>query len=258
MQGYALIYLQKCDIILHMKGDERMYFEKDKQLDTKSIVDEIEKAVYAEMKPLGFKKYGRTLHRFVDGDISQVISFQIGCPPKGIYDVLWVHIGIRVPECQLRSFEPETDLKKYYPEHWCNMRSCLREIEGKKEDYYDLHDSIQEITSDVLRQIKDNVIPVFNVLNSRFAILDNRRSYPHLDTMNRHLILLEEAMIWGRMGNLQKAEEAFNQYYDSKAQEYKGHEGWKSYGYLRVHLDYLEELADKLRIEIKRSAYAGG
>lgn len=229
-----------------------MYFEKDKQLDTKSIVDEIEKAVYAEVKTLGFKKHGRTLHRFVDDDISQVINFQVGCLPKGIYDVLWVNIGIRVPECELRSFNPEDNTKKYYPEHWCNMRSRLREIEGKKEDYYDLHASIQEIKSDILRQIKDYVIPAFNVLNSRFAILENRRNYPRLDTMNRHLILLEEAMIWGRMGNMQKAKEAFNQYYDSNAQEYKGHEGLKSYGYLRAHLNYLEELADKLHIEIKR------
>ncbi len=53
-------------------------------------------------------------------------------------------------------------------------------------------------------------------------------------------------MIWGRMGDLQKAEEAFNQYYDSKAQEYKGHEGWKSYRYLKGHLEYLSELADQL------------
>ena len=227
-----------------------MYFEKDKELDTKFIVDEIEKAVYAEVKVLGFKKYGRTLHRFVDGDISQVINFQTGCPSKGIYDVLWVNIGIRVPECELRSFVPEDNTKKYYPEPRCNMRSCLREIEEKKEDYYDLHASIQEIKSDILRQIKDYVIPAFNVLNNRLAILENRRNYPCLDTMNRHLILLEEAMIWGRMGNLQKAEEAFNQYYDSKAQEYKGHEGWKSYGYLRAHLDYLSELAEKLHINI--------
>lgn len=236
--------------IMHMKGDECMYFEKDKCLDTKPIVDEIEKAVYTELKPLGFKKHGRTLHRFVDGDISQVINFKIGCPPKGIYDVLWVNIGIRVPECELRSFVPEDTVKKYYNEYECNIRSCLREIEGKKDDYYDLHDSIQKIKSDILRQIKDYVIPVFNVLNSRFAILDNRRSYPHLDTMNRHLTLLEEAMIWGRLGNVQKAEEAFNQYYDSKAQEYKGHEGWKSYSYLKAHLSYLEKLADKLHIRI--------
>ena len=227
-----------------------MYFEKDKQLDTKPIVDEIEKAVYAEVKPLGFRKHGRTLHRFVDGDISQVINFQTGCPSKSVYDVLWVHIGIRVPECELRSFEPEDPLKKYYPEHWCNMRSCLREIEGQKESYYDLHNPVQEMTSDIIRQIKDYVIPAFNTLNSRSAILENRKIFPHLDALNRRLTLLEEAMIWGRMGNLRKAEEAFNQYYDSKALEYKGHEGWKSYGYLRAHLDYLAELADKLHLKI--------
>lgn len=73
-----------------------MYYEKDKELDTKAIVNAIEKAVYAEVKPLGFRKYGRTLHRFVDEDISQVINFQNGCPAKGVYDVLWVNIGIRV------------------------------------------------------------------------------------------------------------------------------------------------------------------
>ena len=71
-----------------------------------------------------------------------------------------------------------------------------------------------------------------------------------IDAFNGHLILLEEAMIYGRAGDMQRAEEAFNQYYDSKAQEYRGHEGWKSYGYLRAHLNYLAELADKLRLKI--------
>ena len=112
-----------------------MYYEKDKQLDTKTIVDSIEKAVYAEVKPLGFKKHGRTLHRFVDGDISQVINFQVGCPPKGVYDVLWVNIGIRVPECFLRSFSPEERLEKYYHEYHCNIRCRLKEIEGQNEDW---------------------------------------------------------------------------------------------------------------------------
>ena len=83
-----------------------MYFEKDKQLDTKSIVDAIEKAVYAEVKSLGFKKHGRTLHRFVDGDISQVINFQVGCPSKSIYDILSVNIGIRVPDVSFGALLP--------------------------------------------------------------------------------------------------------------------------------------------------------
>ena len=227
-----------------------MYFEKDKQLDTKSIVDAIEKAVYAEVKPLGFKKHGRTLHRFVDGDISQVINFQVGCPSKSVYDVLWVHIGIRVPECEIRSFAPEESLKSYYHEYDCNIRCSFREIEGLKEDYYDLHNSVREITDDILRQLRDIVIPAFLALDSRPAILENRRHYRQIDAFNHRLILLEEAMIYGRAGDLQRAEQAFNQYYDSKAQEYRGHEGWKSYGYLRAHLNYLAELADKLRLKI--------
>ena len=65
-----------------------------------------------------------------------------------------------------------------------------------------------------------------------------------------HLILLEEAMIFGRAGDLQRAEQAFNQYYDSCAQEYRGHEGWKSYQYLRAHLNYLAELAEALHFQI--------
>lgn len=51
--------------------------------------------VYNHLKTLGFRKFGRTLHRFVEGDISQVIHFQNGCHTKGTYDVLWVNLGIR-------------------------------------------------------------------------------------------------------------------------------------------------------------------
>ena len=67
---------------------------------TTSAVDVIEKIVYDFVKPLGFRRFGRTLHRFVEGDISQVIHFQNGCPQKGIPGLLWVNLGIRVPECQ--------------------------------------------------------------------------------------------------------------------------------------------------------------
>ncbi|MBQ8447890.1 MAG: DUF4304 domain-containing protein [Clostridia bacterium] len=228
-----------------------MAFEKDKQLDTKKIVDAIENAVYAEVKPLGFKKHGRTLHRFVGEDISQVINFQTGCPPKGVYDVLWVNIGIRVPECMLRSFACEESAKKYYHEYECNIRARLGEVEGGEEKAYDLHLSEEEILSDILRQIKDYVIPCFSVLESREAILEKRRYYPNMDVMNHRLILLENAMIYGRMGKAEEAQRTFNEYYNSKAGEYKGHEGQKSHQYIKSHMEYLEELAKSLGIEIR-------
>lgn len=227
-----------------------MFGVKDQNLDTKKIVDEIEKAVYAEVKPLGFRKHGRTLHRFVDGDISQVINFQNGCAPKGYYDVLWVNVGIRIPECMLRAFAPEAEIKKYYHEYDCNMRARLGEVEGKKEREYDLHDPVEEITSDIIRQIRSYVIPAFNVLNSRTAILADRKDPMCHCGLTRRLTLLEESMIYGRMGEMQKAEELFNRYYDSVLKEYKEHEGWKSYRHKRGHLEYLGELASELNIKI--------
>ena len=81
-------------------------FGKNNLSSTESV-DIIEKIVYEYLKPLGFRKHGRTLHRFVDTDISQVVNFQNGCPSKGVYDILWVNIGIRVPECVERKFSIE-------------------------------------------------------------------------------------------------------------------------------------------------------
>ena len=214
------------------------------------VLDKIENAVYEELKPHGFRRFGRTLHRFVSGDISQVIDFQQGEVRHGENHLLYVNVGIRVPECEARSFAAELEQKKYYHEYDCNIRCCLKEIEGQKEDWYDLHDPVQEITNDILRQLRDIVIPAFLALDSRPAILENRRHYRQIDAFNGHLILLEEAMIFGRAGDLQRAEQAFNQYYDSCAQEYRGHEGWRSYQYLRAHLNYLAELAETLDIPI--------
>ena len=97
-------------------------FGKNNLSSTESV-DIIEKIVYEYLKPLGFRKHGRTLHRFVDTDISQVVNFQNGCPSKGVYDILWVNLGIRVPECVERKFSIEKPLKKYYHEYECNIRT---------------------------------------------------------------------------------------------------------------------------------------
>lgn len=68
----------------------------------KNKVDEIENAVYNELKQFGFRKHGRTLHRFVSDDISQVIHFQVG--RNNLSGKMCVNIGIRIPERVERSF----------------------------------------------------------------------------------------------------------------------------------------------------------
>ncbi len=213
-----------------------------KKIDVTKCIDNIENTVYAQLKKFGFKKHGRTLHRFVSEDISQVINFQCGQAYRNETHLMWVNIGIRVPESIERTFKT-TNSKKYYHEYDCNIRTRLGAVksrDGNKETTYDLRKNTDQIASCIVKEIMDDVLPVFEVLSSREAILAHRRDYPWFDTLNSHLIVLEEAMIYGHLGNKQKARELFEVYYEhvvSRKCEDKHIEG---------HLQYLDTLKDSL------------
>lgn len=248
--------------------------KKKAEINTTKTVDEIESAVYAHIKPYGFKKHGRTLHRFVSHDISQVIHFQSGMPTHGMGGLLCVNLGIRIPECTDRSFHPQGEMKKYYHEYECTIRSRLGIVSGKKETWYDLRKRTDKIVKSIVDEIDQYVLPAYEVLNSRDAILAHRKDYPLLDNMNS-LILLDECMIYGHLGNIEKARESFDAYYETAVSEYndKIANGRKHYlkkgerivfmgqditaekdGYVTLygashgHIDYLDELAASIGI----------
>ncbi len=137
------------------------------------------------------------------------------------------------------------------------------------------------IAADIIERIKKYVIPVFDVLNSRKSILLYRANYPSFDQLGNHLITLEEAIIYGRSGDIEKASELFNKYYQNVLSKYKVdlengketylHKGERMVyrntktgktetiiadkdGYVvtncanRCHIDYLETLATQLGI----------
>ena len=107
--------------------------------------------------------------------------------------------------------------------------------------------AIEPIVEDILRQLRDVVLPVFEILSSRESILDHRREFPNFDLLNDHLILLEEAMIYGRRGDLKQAEESFDWYYRLFA---SGQLVQKDYRTIENHLKYLNELAGILGLPI--------
>lgn len=118
-----------------------------------------------------------------------------------------------------RTFHPVIN-KKYYHEYECNIRSRLGTVSGKNETWFDLKKSTNKITTKIIEETVDKVIPVFNILCDRQAILEHRKEYPLFDTMNRQMISLDEAMIYGRLGNMNKAKMLFEEYYQSAVDEY--------------------------------------
>jgi hypothetical protein len=236
-------------------------------------LDQIEAGVYGELKKQGFRKSGRTLHRFVSGDISQVVNFQCGQSYRDETHLMWVNLGIRVPECCEESFFPAGPLKKCYQEYECNIRSRLGSIDQSAERCFDLNEGPEKILPDILRDLTEKVLPVFDLLSSREAILAHRREYPSFDILRRHLVLLDEAMIYGHLGELEKAKERFDTYYRGALETFLDQEtngrqvylqkgqrlvtgrqditaekdGYVTvYGGNRGHMEYLDRLAAKL------------
>lgn len=186
--------------------------------DAKQVLDEIESDVYAHLKPLGFRRFGRTLHRFVSGDLSQVVSFQVRREMLEPSDKFCVNLGIRIPECAERKFLPVNE-KKYYSEAECTLRSRLGTVSGSGEVWFSITENTEAITKRIIEELDRYVLPVFDVLCSREAILARRRDYPQMDTLNNRLISLEECFIYGHLGNMEKAKERFDVYYQSKVDE---------------------------------------
>lgn len=236
-----------------------MFFER-KKINATEVVDEIQKIVGEKiLKPAGFKKFGRTYNRVVDGDIVQVINFQNGCPAKGVTGVLWINIGIRVPEREERKFIIEKPLKRYYKEYECDIRTTLGEV-SKGTMEYNLRKEPQKIAADIIEKIQKYVFPMFDALDTRDKIIENEEKYDYC-TMFAHLKDLHNVMIYGRRGEMEKATQLFKKYYEAEVDEFlkdKEINGEKIDGAIVYykpnsgHIEYLNNLADELGIEIEK------
>ena len=227
------------------------------QPDTTAALDQIEGLVYEYLKPLGFRKFGRTLHRFVSEDISQVVNFQSGYPADGMGGSFCVNLGIRIPECVERELQPSKPQKKYYREYDCNIRSRLGTHIKQGDVWYDLKNKPETIADDIVIKLQRYVIPVFDDLNSREAILRNRRKYKDLDDLFSNSILVDEAFIYGHLGKMDEAKRCFEEHYQQSLVEYEnaklhGRKTWLNKGEM---LMYMDQNGETQTIKAQKSGY---
>lgn len=195
-------------------------------LDVPKTLNRIQRALQAELKPLGFAKHGRTHHRFVDGDISQVINFQCGQSIYGRSHLVEVNVAIRVPEVVLGGFHGDAELKKYYKEYECNLRTCIGILDEAADVFsayteherrvYDLSGNVDELIEDLLHRVRTEVLPFFERYGSRDAILKDLREQPKSPLRTSGVEYFGDfdmAMIYGRQGDMERAYEAYNVYF---------------------------------------------
>lgn len=250
-----------------------LFKKKNHNVDATTVLDQIESIVYAQLKPLGFRKHGRTLHRFVSGDISQVIDFQYH------YYNFYVNAGIRIPECEIRTFTVPVNDKKYYCLENCQITTRLGCFRRQKKNCFSLNNDPSKNAKTICDEITKWILPMFDALNSREQILAHRKDYSHFD-FNFFQCALDEVFIYGCRGDIETAKAQFNTYYQRglaiyEREQANGHLVWLRTGesitardksgeirtfiarfprYVRIyspndiHLKHLDALAQKLGI----------
>ncbi len=218
-------------------------------------LDQIENAIYKELKEYGFRKHGRTLCRFVgpEADIAQIITFQLGQAYRDETNLLTVQLGLRIPEVFERDFTRPIEKKKRYRAHEATMGVSLGRLDGNEEREFNLLvENLKDVEREILDDLVGKALPIFDVLNSRESILTRRREFPNFDVGGRPGKSFEEAFVYGRLGDMERANKAFAEYYDNLiGQRDAAPDKGEYMGYERFR-EFKEEIAKKNGLVIPR------
>lgn len=211
--------------------------------DFKTQLDIVEKEVYAKLKPIGFKKNGRTFNKRLDDGIIQVINFQSGQYPIGqsyeisglrenLYGKFVVNLGVCIES--LYRFQLSTENKKYYKEQECQIRGRLGTLLTGQDYWWTITDDNKKITEEIIAGLETKGFEWFAGLETKEKIISNNGHFSYRSSPRAKL---DTALIvW--FDDKEKGSELFKEYYNSIQPVNSPHK------------DYVRKLAIELKIEL--------
>jgi hypothetical protein len=212
------------------------------KIDYKTSLDQIEKSTFTTLKPLGFKKKGRTFNNEIGNEIFQVINFQAGPYPIGsnyivpglrenLYGKFTVNLGVCVNS--LYNLSHPSRNKTFYKEYECQIRIRLGQLLKGQDYWWTIGNGIDDITE----EIKNGILTVgnkwFEGVDSKEKIAENLGAPPYNFTPRAKL---DAALIvW--LNDKERGAELFNSYLAAIPNSKNGHK------------EYVERLAKELGIK---------
>ncbi|MBS1652966.1 MAG: DUF4304 domain-containing protein [Bacteroidetes bacterium] len=211
--------------------------------DFKTQLDIVEKDVFAKLKPLGFKKNGRTFNRRLDDGIIQVINFQSGQYPIGqgyeipglrenLYGKFVVNLGVCIES--LYKFQSPTENKKYYKEYDCQIRDRLGTLVTGQDYWWTITNDNRKITEEIIEGLETKGFEWFSGIDTKEKIISNNGYLPYDATPRANLDIA--LIVW--FDDKIKGSELFKEYYHN-IQPSKS-----------SHIEYVRDLAKELKIEL--------
>lgn len=222
------------------KKPERKTLPNKDQL--KTHLDNIQKEIHLFLKPLGFKKKGRTFNRQTEEGIYQVINIQSGryefgdkyvIPGlrKNYYGKFTVNLGIMIRE--IYELDSHNKPKDIYQDYNCQIRERLAHLTIKQDHWWTISGDSNKTVKEVIDGLNSHGLDWLDNFDNRDKICKNLGTYEGGSPRAK----LDVALIELHRDRT-KAEKLFQEYYDNI--EIKN-----------GHKEYVKALADRLGINLK-------
>ena len=211
--------------------------------DFKTQLDILEKDVYAKLKPIGFKKNGRTFNKRLHDGIIQVINFQSGQYPIGqgyeipglrenLYGKFVVNLGVCIES--LYKFQSPTENKKYYKEYDCQIRDRLGTLLTGQDYWWTITDDNKKITQEIIIELQTKGLEWFSGIDTKKKIIANYGKLPYDASPSAKLDIA--LIVW--LDDKEIGSQLFKEYYDNIEKSKASHK------------DYVKDLAKEIGIKL--------
>jgi len=208
----------------------------------KTNLDNIQKEIFQFLKPLGFKKKGRTFNRQTENGISQVINIQSGRYEFGdkyvipgfrenFYGKFTVNLGVMVRE--IYELESHNKPKDIYQDYDCQIRERLPHLTIKQDHWWTISDDNNKTAKEVIDGLSSHGLDWLDNFENRDKICKNLGTSEGGSPRAKLDVAIIELY-----RDRTKAEKLFQDYYDNI--EIKN-----------GHKEYVKGLADRLGVKLK-------
>lgn len=212
--------------------------------DNVKYLNEIQKEVHQYLKPLGFKKSGRTFNRQTEDGVWQVINFQSGQFPIGenyeipgfresFYGKFTVNMGIIINE--LYKIQIKGKEKSFYQDYDCQIRTRLPQLIWQNDYWWNINSETAKTSEQIIEGLNQKGISWLDMFETREKICKNWGNVEG----SSNIAKLDVALIIFQKDRI-KGGQLFQEYYEN----IKSHKG---------HKEYVRDLANELGIKLKEN-----
>ncbi len=189
-------------------------------MDIKSQLNIIEKEVFATLKPLGFKKNGRTFNRTSEEGIVQVVNFQsekhkteenyfVDGVRENLYGKFVVNLGVCI--VSLYKFQFPNENNNYCKEYDCQIRERLGKLLPGQDYWWTITDDNKRMTDEIIDGLATNGLKWFSGIETKEKIIANSDYLPYNSSPANKLDI--SLIVW--FDDKEKGSQLFREYYNS-------------------------------------------